>query len=306
MVIAKKLLAEIGVPPEKQRFLEKLTWETAHYSSQSFDQEVQVDRWGWIEVSGHAYRTDFDLNCHMKASGADLRVYKEYATPMEQEQLVVKPIMAKLGPAFKKEAAKVAELLSEASAEEVAASLEKNGYYLIENRKILPEHVEVSRQKTVVRGKRFIPHVVEPSFGCDRLFYVALEYAYQVKGDRVLMSFPRSIAPTQVGVYPLVSKDGLVEKAQEVHKSLVNEGLTAEYDDTGSIGRRYARADEAGVPLGITIDYDTLNDGTVTIRDRDSWQQVRSPMADLPELLHKYFHGKINFENLGTLLKSSS
>jgi glycyl-tRNA synthetase len=120
------------------------------------------------------------------------------------------------------------------------------------------------------------------------------------------MSFPRSIAPTQVGVYPLVSKDGLVEKAQEVHKSLVNEGLTAEYDDTGSIGRRYARADEAGVPLGITIDYDTLNDGTVTIRDRDSWQQVRSPMADLPELLHKYFHGKINFENLGTLLKSSS
>jgi glycyl-tRNA synthetase len=306
MVMAKKLLTEIGVPPEKQRFLEKLTWETAHYSSQSFDQEVQVDRWGWIEVSGHAYRTDFDLNCHMKASGADLRVYKEYATPMEQEQLAVKPIMAKLGPAFKKEAAKVAELLSNASAEEVAASMEKNGYYLIENHKVMPEHVEVSRQKTVVRGKRFIPHVVEPSFGCDRLFYVALEYAYQVKGDRVLMSFPRSIAPTQVGVYPLVSKDGLVEKAQEVHKSLVNEGLTAEYDDTGSIGRRYARADEAGVPLGITIDYDTLNDGTVTIRDRDSWQQVRSPMADLPELLHKYFHGKINFENLGTLLKSSS
>lgn len=302
MVMAKKLLTEIGVPPEKQRFLEKLTWETAHYSTQSFDQEVQVDRWGWIEVSGHAYRTDFDLNCHMKASGADLRVYKEYETPMEQEQLVLKPIMAKFGPAFKKEAAKVAELLSKASAEEVAASLEKNGYYLIENYRIMPEHVDVSRQKTVVRGKRFIPHVVEPSFGCDRLFYVALEYAYQVKDDRVLMSFPRSIAPTQVGVYPLVSKDGLVEKAQEVHKSLVNEGFTAEFDETGSIGRRYARADEAGVPLGITIDYDTLNDGTVTIRDRDSWQQVRTPIIDLPELLHKYFQGKINFEDLGTSL----
>ena len=302
MVMAKKLLTEIGVPPEKQRFLEKLKWETAHYSSQSFDQEVQVDRWGWIEVSGHAYRTDFDLNCHMKASGADLRVYKEYETPMEQEQLVLKPIMAKFGPAFKKEAAKVAELLSKASAEEVAASLEKNGYYLIENYRIMPEHVDVSRQKTVVRGKRFIPHVVEPSFGCDRLFYVALEYAYQVKDDRVLMSFPRSIAPTQVGVYPLVSKDGLVEKAQEVHKSLVNEGYTAEFDETGSIGRRYARADEAGVPLGITIDYATLDDGTVTIRDRDSWLQVRSPIADLPGLLHKYFQGKINFEDLGTSL----
>jgi glycyl-tRNA synthetase len=303
MAIAKKLLIEIGVPAEKQRFIEKLPWEKAHYATQSFDQEVLVDRWGWIEVSGHAYRTDYDLRSHMTASGADLRVYKEYETPVEEEQLVVKPVMAKLGPVFKGEAAKVAELLSKAPAEEVATSLEKNGYYMVENYRILPEHVDVNRQKTVVRGKRFIPHVVEPSFGCDRLFYVALEYAYRVKDDRVLMSFPRSIAPTQVGVYPLVSKDGLVEKAQEVHKLLVNEGFAAEFDETGSIGRRYARADEAGVPLGVTIDYDTLSDSTVTIRDRDSWQQVRSPIKDLPELLHKYFQGKINFEDLGTLLQ---
>jgi glycyl-tRNA synthetase len=303
MAMAKKLLTEIGVPAEKQRFIEKLPWEKAHYATQSFDQEVYVDRWGWIEVSGHAYRTDYDLSCHMKASGADLRVYKEYEKPVEEEQFVVKPIMAKLGPAFKAEAAKVAELLSKAPAEEVAASLEKNGYYTVQNYKILPEYVDVSRQKTVSRGKRFIPHVVEPSFGCDRLFYVALEYAYRVKDDRVIMSFPRSIVPTQVGIYPLVSKDGLVEKAQEVHKLLANEGFAAEFDETGSIGRRYARADEAGVPLGITIDYDTLNDGTVTIRDRDTWQQVRSPIKDLPKLSQKYFQGKINFEDLGTLLQ---
>jgi glycyl-tRNA synthetase len=303
MAMAKRLLTEIGVPAEKQRFIEKLPWEKAHYATQSFDQEVLVDRWGWIEVSGHAYRSDYDLSCHMKASGADLRVYKEYETPVEEEQLVVKPIMAKLGPAFKAEAAKVAELLANAPPEEVAASLKKNGYYKIQNHKILPEYVDVSRQKTVSRGKRFIPHVVEPSFGCDRLFYVALEYAYRVKDDRVVMSFPRSIVPTQVGVYPLVSKDGLVEKAQEVHKLLANEGFATEFDETGSIGRRYARADEAGVPLGITIDYDTLNDGTVTIRDRDTWQQVRSPIKDLPKLLQKYFQGKINFEDLGALLQ---
>ncbi len=304
MAMAKKLLTEIGVPPENQRFIEKTQWEKAHYATQSFDQEVYVDRWGWIEVSGHAYRTDYDLASHMKASGADLRVYKEYETPVEEEQLTVKPIMAKLGPVFKGEAAKVAELLSNASAEEVAASLEKNGYYEVQNYKILPEQVDVSCQKTVVRGKRFIPHVVEPSFGCDRLFYVALEYAYRVKDDRVVMSFPRSIVPTHAGVYPLVSKDGLAEKAQEVHKLLVNEGFAAEFDETGSIGRRYARADEAGIPLGITIDYDTLSDGTVTIRDRDSWQQVRTSLKDLPALLHKYFHGKINFEDLGNLLQN--
>jgi glycyl-tRNA synthetase len=302
MAMAKKLLIELGVPAEKQRFIEKLPWEKAHYSSQSFDQEVYVERWGWIEVSGHAYRTDYDLSSHMKASGTDMRVYKEYATPVEKEQVVVKPVMAKLGPAFKKEAAKAAELLSKAEPDEVAASLKRNGYYTVGSYRILPEHVDISLQKTVVRGARFIPHVVEPSFGSDRLFYVALEYAYRVKDDRVLMSFPRSIAPVQVGVYPLMGKDGLVEKAVEVHRLLADSGFMVEFDETGSIGRRYARADEAGVPLGITIDYDTLSDGTVTIRDRDSWRQVRSPIKDLPELLLKYFQGKINFEDLGVLL----
>jgi glycyl-tRNA synthetase len=306
MAMAKKLLTEIGVPPENQRFIEKTQWEKAHYASQSFDQEVYVDRWGWIEVSGHANRTDFDLSSHMKASGADLRVYKEYPTPIEEEQLTVKPIMAKLGPAFKAEAAKAAALLAEAPAEEVAAQLQKNGCYMAGNYKILPEHVEVTRQKTLVRGKRFIPQVVEPSFGCDRLFYVALEYAYGVKDNRVVMSFPRTIAPTQLGVYPLVSKDGIAEKAREVHQLLVNEGFAAELDETGSIGRRYARADEAGVPLGITVDYDTLKDGTVTIRDRDTWQQVRTRITDLPEKLHRYFQEKADFNDLGALVKSSS
>jgi glycyl-tRNA synthetase len=302
MAMAKKLLTAIGVPAENQRFIEKLPWEKAHYATQCFDQEVYVERWGWIEVSGHAYRTDYDLDCHTKASGADLRVYKEYPTPIEKEQLVVKPIMSKLGPVFKGEAAKVAELLTKAPAEEVASALEKDGCYTVGNYKVLPEHVEVARQKTVVRGKRFTPHVVEPSFGSDRLFYVALEYAYGVKDDRIVMSFPRAIAPTQLGVYPLMSKDGIAEKAREVHQQLLNEGFTAELDETGSIGRRYARADEAGVPLGITVDYDTLNDGTVTIRDRDSWQQVRSPIKDLPEILHAYFQGKTNFTDLGTSL----
>jgi glycyl-tRNA synthetase len=304
MAMAKKLLVEIGVPPEKQRFIEKCPWEKAHYSSQSFDQEVYVDRWGWTEVSGHAYRTDFDLGCHSRASGADLRVYKEYETPVETEQFVVKPLMAKIGPVFKNEAAKVAAILEKADPEAVSASLKKDGYFMIESFKILPEHVNVTCQKMVSRGKRFIPHVVEPSFGSDRLFYVALEHAYNLKEDRVVMSFPRTIAPTQLGVYPLVSKDGLVEKAVELRKLLTSEGFTIEFDEAGSIGRRYARADEAGIPLGITIDYDTLKDDTVTIRDRDSWKQVRTRISDAAQLLHEYFKGKKNIEDMGQLLES--
>jgi glycyl-tRNA synthetase len=304
MAMAKKLLVELGVPAEKQRFIEKLTWEKAHYSSQSFDQEVLVDRWGWIEVSGHAYRTDYDLKCHMQASGVDMTVYKEYANPVEKEELVVKPIMGKLGPIYKGEAAKVAALLAKAPAQEVADAMKQQGFFMVENYEIKRDQVEISQQKTLVRGTRFIPHVVEPSFGSDRLFYVALEYAYGIKEDRVVMSFPRGIAPVQVGVYPLMSKDGLDTKAVQVQKLLANEGFMVELDETGSIGRRYARADEAGVQLGVTIDYETLKDQTVTVRDRDSWLQVRTSIKDLPELLHRYFQEKINFEDLGAPVES--
>jgi glycyl-tRNA synthetase len=304
MAMAKKLLVSIGVPANKQRFIEKFTWEKAHYSSQSFDQEVLVDRWGWVEVSGHAYRTDYDLSCHMKASGVDMTVYKEYANPIEKEELVVKPIMAKLGPVYKGEAAKVAALLAKVPAQEVSDAMQKDGFIMVDKYVVKVDQVDIGKQKTIVRGMRFVPHVVEPSFGSDRLFYVALEYAYGVKDDRVVLSFPRSIAPIQIGIYPLMSKDGLDDKARVVQKMLSKEGFMVEFDETGSIGRRYARADEAGVQLGITVDYDSFKDETVTIRDRDSWHQVRASIKDLPELMHCYFQRNLDFKNLGKLIES--
>ncbi|MDR2699725.1 MAG: glycine--tRNA ligase [Nitrososphaerota archaeon] len=304
MAMAKRLLVELGVPMERQRFLEKLPWEKAHYSTQSFDQEVLVDRWGWVEVSGHAYRTDYDLLCHMKVSGVDLRVYKEYPVPVEREELAVKPIMAKFGPAYKGDAGKVAAELAKIPIDTVIADMDKDGYVTVGNYKVFKEQVEIGCQKTVERGTRFIPHVVEPSFGCDRLFYVALEYAYNVKDDRVILSFPKCITPIQVGIYPLMGRDGLDTKALEIQKQLTQAGFMTDYDEAGSIGRRYARADEAGVALGVTVDYDTLNDDTVTIRDRDSWQQVRTPIKKLPELLYQYFAGKIDFELLGKIVQN--
>jgi glycyl-tRNA synthetase len=240
----------------------------------------------------------------MKASGVDMTVYKEYPNPIEKEELTVKPIMSKLGPVYKGEAGKVAAILTKVPAQEVADEMTKKGSYMADNYQVFPEQVEIVKQKIIIRGTRFVPHVVEPSFGSDRLLYVALEYAYNVKDDRVVLSFPRSIAPIQVGIYPLMSKDGLDIKAKEVQKTLATAGFQTEFDETGSIGRRYARADEAGIQLGITIDYDTLKDDTVTIRDRDSWQQVRIKIVDLPKQLHAYFVEKINFEQLGKLIKA--
>ncbi|MBT8172171.1 glycine--tRNA ligase [Candidatus Bathyarchaeota archaeon] len=233
MALAKQFLISIGVPEEKQRFIEKLDYERAHYSIQGFDQEVYLERWGWTEVSGHNYRTDYDLNRHMKASGVELTAFKE----------------------------------------------SEDG------------------------GKRFVPHVIEPSFGLDRLVYVALEYAYTKKGKRTILSLPRDLAPMQISVFPLMNKDGLLEKADEIYHMLVNNGLNVEWDSSGSIGRRYARSDEAGTTLGITIDYQTLEDDTITLRDRDSWKQVRCKITDLSYRLQNYFCNKFNFEDLGQLIE---
>jgi glycyl-tRNA synthetase len=239
----------------------------------------------------------------MQHSGTDMQVYKEYLKPTTKEMLTIKPNMAKLGPAFKKDAAKIAEQLKNADAKEIQTAFEKKGYFALGAYKILPEHVEITRTKVEEKGKRFIPHVVEPSFGSDRLAYITLEYAYEQKKDRVLLRLPRDIASTQIGVFPLMNKDGLTEKATEVAQKLMNEGFTVEYDDSGSIGRRYARMDEIGTPLCITIDYTTLKDETITIRDRDTWKQVRTNLIQLVKLLRDYFTREKEFKDLGEPIK---
>jgi len=299
MALSKRFLVELGLPEDKQRFIEKLDWERAHYSIQGFDQEVYLDRWGWVEVSGHNYRTDYDLKRHMEFSGVDMRAFKEYEKPLTTEAVAVKLVMSKIGPAFKEEASRVVKLLSATDPRELEVSFKRQGYHMVESFKILPEHVEITHKRVKEKGRRFVPHVVEPSFGSDRLFYVTIEYAYTTRERRALLSLPRDLAPIQIGVYPLVNKDGLPEKARQVYQMLINEGFTVEYDEAGSIGRRYARADEVGTPLGVTIDYQTLRDDTVTIRDRDTWKQVRNEIGKLPELLRPYFRYKIGFEDLG-------
>ncbi|RLI00389.1 glycine--tRNA ligase, partial [Candidatus Bathyarchaeota archaeon] len=189
--------------------------------------------------------------------------------------------------------------------EEIKKQFEEHGYFMMGGFKILPNYVEFEEREIKERGRRFIPHVIEPSFGSDRLAYVALEYAYTVKNGRVILKLPRDIAPIQLAVLPLVQKDGLPERARELYERLVDEGFSVEYDEAGSIGRRYARFDEIGVPLCITVDYRTLEDDTVTIRDRDSWKQVRSSVKDLPQTLWEFFRFKADFQDLGSEIEKN-
>ncbi len=228
------------------------------------------------ELEGIAARSDFDLSQHARFSGKTMGVFDEELrtawgklAPEKQIELRERYFQARLKYLSKveKDPAKAAQ-----QAKDDADGLAKGQY---------------------------IPHVIEPSAGVDRLILALLCHAYSEvtttddKGKaetRVVMKFHPRIAPIKVGVFPLLkNKPELVKKAQAV-RDLLRPHLTVFYDDAGAIGRRYARQDEAGTPFGITIDFDTLGEkpellDTVTLRDRDTMKQERVKISELLSLL---------------------
>ncbi len=165
----------------------------------------------------------------------------------------------------------------------------------------LKGHEAQSGQKLAVKedGKEFIPHVFELSAGIDRTFYVALDHAFRKEKrgpeERVFLKLPAKIAPYLAAVFPLVKKDGLAEKAREIFSELNSHNIDVFFDQSGSIGKRYARVDEIGVPFALTVDYDSLKDKAVTLRDRDSMKQKRVKIVDLPTVLWKLQSGTEKF-----------
>jgi len=302
MGLSQQFMSDLGIPAANQRFQEKSPSERAHYSSQTYDHEVLLDRWGWVEMAGHANRSNHDLSSHIKGSGADLTVFKKYDEPVIRKERVARPIDSAIGPAFKSQAATVRKLIESAKTADIEQSIKEKGFYEAGGFKVLPEHVRFDWIETKESGRRFVPEVVEPSFGAERLLYATLEYAYTQVKDRVVLNIPVDIAPIQVSVFPLMAKDGLDEKARLVCDMLRRAKFDVDYDESGTIGRRYARADEIGVPIGVTIDYDTLKDETVTLRDRVTWKQVRTPIDSLVDRLKAYLEESCPFLTLGTPL----
>jgi len=212
--IAKEQLfyESLGIPKEAIRFRHMLPEETPHYSKGNVDMEILFD-FGWKEVVGNAYRSDYDLKKHAEYSKEDLS-------------------------------------------------------YVFED------------------GKKIIPHVIEPSFGIERTIYAVLLYSFIEDKERGWdwFKFVPKIAPISVAVFPLLNKEEMINKSLEIYKSLRKE-FDAIFDKSGSIGKRYARSDEIGIPLAITIDHQTLEDNTVTIRDRDTTKQERVKIEKLIDRL---------------------
>lgn len=232
------------------------------------------------ELEGIAARSDFDLSQHQRFSGKAMTVFDEE----------LKAAWAKLEPARQTELARRYGEARQQYLTRMAATPEEAEQAAAQAR---------AEAEALAKGS-YVPHVIEPSAGVDRLILALITHAYAEdeapddKGrleKRVVMRFHPRIAPIKVAVFPLLkNRPELVAKAREV-RDLLRPLMTVFYDDAGAIGRRYRRQDEAGTPFGVTIDFDTLGEkgpalkDTVTLRDRDSMKQERIPIRDLPARL---------------------
>jgi len=232
------------------------------------------------ELEGVAARSDFDLSQHQRFSGKAMTVFDE-----------------ELKVAWGK--------LDEAKRNDLANRYyETRLKYLTKVGEPADKAEKQARENAQELGKGYyVPHVIEPSAGVDRLALALICNAYcedqapDEKGNmegRVVMRFHPRIAPVKVAVFPLLkNKPELVKKALEV-RDLLRPHMTVFYDEGGAIGRRYRRQDEAGTPFGVTIDFDTLGEqgaelkDTVTLRDRDTMKQTRIKISELlPRLLER-------------------
>lgn len=210
-----KWIVDLGVNPKNLKWRAHSKDELSHYSKRTEDIEYNFP-FGWGELYGLAYRTDFDLKNHSEKSGEDL----SFTNPDTQE--------------------------------------------------------------------KFIPHVVEPTFGVNRTFLTVLLDAYTESEDRIYLKLSPRLAPFKAAVFPLVSnKPEIVKKAEEVYDAL-RPACPVAFDGRGNIGKRYAAQDEIGTPYCITVDYQTLEDQTVTIRDRDTAKQERIKVEELASYLQDH------------------
>ena len=165
-------------------------------------------------------------------------------------------------------------------------------------------HANGSKERLDVNidNEKFIPHVLELSFGVDRNIWMLMDICYKEDRERSYFIFPEKIAPIKSAVFPLVNKDKLPEFAEKVYDEIKNEFKTF-FDNKGSIGKMYRRMDEIGCKCMVTIDHDSLKNNDVTIRDVATMKQVRVKVKELKETLNKLFSGKVKFLDVGKLVK---
>lgn len=314
---------KIGLNMAHVRFRQHLEHEMAHYAKDCWDLEVRCS-YKWVECAGLADRSAYDLSVHSEASKIELNAREVYPEIREVESLTCIPNKGLLGRAFKRDAQPIMKRLESLSEDEckylqcdfdaddgkATVTMESGATFVVSRDQM---SFEVKKRKE--SGRNFYPSVIEPSFGIGRLLYCLWEHVYYVReGEReenaippAVLRLPPSVAPIKCMVLPLSKNELFSSILSEVSTSLSAAGLINRVDDGGqSIGRRYARADEIGTPFGVTVDFTSVEDKSVTVRERDSTQQVRCSIPDAVSAISAVVTGQKSWSDIREIHPSFS
>ncbi|KAK6795650.1 hypothetical protein RDI58_009104 [Solanum bulbocastanum] len=296
-------LTHLGIDKDRLRFRQHLANEMAHYAADCWDAEIECS-YGWIECVGIADRSAYDLRAHTDKSGVPLVAHEKFPEPREVEKLIIVPVKKELGLAFKgnqKMVVEALEAMGEKEAMEMKETLESKGeatFNVCTLDKVVTINknmVSISKEIKKEHQRVFTPSVIEPSFGIGRIIYCLYEHSFNTRpsrdGDEQMnfFSFPPLVAPIKCTVFPLVQNQQYEEVARQIARSLTVYGISYKIDITGtSIGKRYARTDELGVPFAITVD----SASSVTIRERDSKQQIRVNVDEVASVIKEVTDGQ--------------
>ncbi|KAI1499018.1 hypothetical protein F5X99DRAFT_391431 [Biscogniauxia marginata] len=305
----KLFLEKIGIDMRKLRFRQHMANEMAHYACDCWDAELQTSS-GWVECVGCADRSAYDLTVHSKQTDKPLLVRERLETPRTVQEWQVEIEKKKFGPLFKKDG-KIIESTILASTQECLGAWSKE---LQDNGKAIVDapglgQVEISKDLMSINfvtrqehTREYTPNVIEPSFGIGRILYALCEHVYWVReGDeaRSVLSFPAVVAPTKVVICPLSSNNEFEPHVARLSRKLRAAQISTRVDDSNAtIGRRYSRNDELGVILGVTVDFQTVQDGTITLRDRDTTRQVRADEETVVKAIKELTAGEKTWADL--------
>ncbi|CAK7903851.1 glycine--tRNA ligase 1, mitochondrial [[Candida] anglica] len=288
-----QFLIKIGVDSNRLRFRQHMSNEMAHYAADCWDAELQTS-YGWVECVGCADRSAYDLSVHAARTNEKLIVRQPLPEPVTVEKYEIDIAKKKFGPKFRKDAGAVEKWLlarTQCELEDLAKELADSGKITFKVDAI-PEQIEldtdfvkIAKVTRTEHIREYTPNVIEPSFGIGRIIYSIFEHQFWARPEdeaRSVLSLPPLVAPTKVLLVPLSSNPELQPVVKKVSAVLKKELIPFKIDDSSaSIGKRYARNDELGTPFGITIDFESVKDNSITLRERDSTKQVRGSIEDI-------------------------
>ncbi|OLY77899.1 Glycine-tRNA ligase 1, mitochondrial [Smittium mucronatum] len=302
-------LEKIGIDNERLRFRQHMSNEMAHYACDCWDAEIH-NSYGWIECIGCADRSAYDLTVHSKRTKEKLCVRENLETPIVYDALVCNLNKKLFGPKFRQNAKAIQDKLESLTQDELALvkeGLESNGKYNLEMssgvHELTTELLSVDLQTFKENVREYTPNVIEPSFGLGRILYSLIEHSYYTRMEsesRSVFRFNPLIAPFKVLVLPLLKNAAFRPILTQIARSLRSMGVPARVDDaaSASIGRRYSRNDELGIPFAITVDYQSIESGLITLRERDTTTQIQADIKVILDLVVKLVNGSETWENI--------